>query len=491
MSKKGKLSDKRTSSVKKNAVLSVIKQICAIVFPMITFPYATRILGVENYGKINFSSSIVEYVSLIAAAGISRYAIRECARVRDDKDQLRTVINELFSINIISTIAAYLFLMILFILWPKLRNYSSIILVQTLSVIFTTLGVDWVNSAIEDYFFITVRYIICQAIAILMMFLLVRNRNDYVAYAFTSVIGVVFANIMNIFHIHKVLGTIPKFVISKGILKRIKPVMYMFICSIASTIYISSDITILNIFTNDKIVGYYSVSTKFYNMVKQIVNAAFVVVIPRISNLIAIDNISEEERVDNAANKLSELLNVTILFAFPLSVGLFMISKNLIILFSGNAYVPATSSLKILALAIVPATLANFFVNIVMIPYLMDKKVMIETVISAIVNIVLNLILIPYFKEDAAALTTLIAEVIMVTMGVFYTRRTLKIKIIKPLLTTMVGCISIIVLCTFVNKFVMNSFINICLCVIVSAFAYSLVILGSYKGKVINFLRGK
>ena len=94
-----------------------------------------------------------------------------------------------------------------------------------------------------------------------------------------------------------------------------------------------------------------------------VVNAAFVVVIPRISNLIAIDNISEEERVDNSANKFSELLNVTILFAFPLSVGLFMISKNLIILFSGNAYVPATSSLKILALAIVPATLANFFAS--------------------------------------------------------------------------------------------------------------------------------
>lgn len=484
-----KFSNKKTPSIKVNAILSVAKQICAIVFPMITFPYATRILGVENYGKINFSSSIVEYVSLIAAAGISRYAIRECARVRDDKDKLTNVINELFSINIVSTIIAYVFLIILFMAWPKLRNYTSIILVQTLSVIFTTLGTDWVNSAMEDYFFITVRYIICQVIAIIMMFILVRSKSDYVAYALTGVIGTVLANLMNIFHIRRELGIIPRFIVSKGVLKRVKPVVYMFICSIASTIYINSDITILNIFTNDKVVGYYSVSTRFYNMVKQIVNAAFIVVIPRISNFIAIDNATEEGASNLASNKLSELLNITILFAFPLAVGLFMISKNLILLFSGNAYLPATSSLKILAIAIIPATMANFYVNIVMIPYMMDKKVMIETVISALVNIILNVFLIPYFKADAAAFTTLIAEFTMVIMGIIYTRNTIQTKIIKPLLTTIVGCTFIMLICKCVNTFVMNSFINICLCVIASGLIYAVVIMIVYKNEVYSLLK--
>ena len=72
--KKNKIEKKR--SVKKNAILSVIKQLFSIIFPMITFPYATRILGVENYGKYTFSVSIVNYISYIAAAGILRYAVR-------------------------------------------------------------------------------------------------------------------------------------------------------------------------------------------------------------------------------------------------------------------------------------------------------------------------------------------------------------------------------------------------------------------------------
>lgn len=53
-------------SIKINAVLNIIKQCCAIIFPLITFPYVSRTLGVEAYGKVNFSSSIVSYISLLA-----------------------------------------------------------------------------------------------------------------------------------------------------------------------------------------------------------------------------------------------------------------------------------------------------------------------------------------------------------------------------------------------------------------------------------------
>ena len=67
----------KEKSIKVNAFLSVLKQLFSIIFPMITFPYATRVLGATNYGKYTFSLSIVNYISYIAAAGILRYAIRQ------------------------------------------------------------------------------------------------------------------------------------------------------------------------------------------------------------------------------------------------------------------------------------------------------------------------------------------------------------------------------------------------------------------------------
>ena len=79
----------KSISLKKNAILNVIKQILKIAFPLITFPYVSRVLLEDNFGKYNFSLSIISYFQLIAGLGISSYAIREGARIRDDKKRFR------------------------------------------------------------------------------------------------------------------------------------------------------------------------------------------------------------------------------------------------------------------------------------------------------------------------------------------------------------------------------------------------------------------
>ena len=58
-------------SIKKNTVYNAIKTVSAILFPLITFPYISRVLLPENVGKINFGLSIVSYFSLIASLGIA------------------------------------------------------------------------------------------------------------------------------------------------------------------------------------------------------------------------------------------------------------------------------------------------------------------------------------------------------------------------------------------------------------------------------------
>ena len=227
----------KKKSLKFNAVLNVIKELMTIIFPMITFPYATRVLGLDNYGKYTFSASIVNYISYIAAAGILRYAIRECAKVRDDRKKLNDLINEIFTINVITTITAYIVLAFLMAFWRRLDIYAPIILTISLSVLFTTLGTDWINAANEDYLFITIRYICCQGIAIVAMFLLVRSRTDVVRYAIVSVLGSLLANIANFVHIRKSINIYPKLVFSRSIKRHIKPVFISF-CKYDSDLYL-------------------------------------------------------------------------------------------------------------------------------------------------------------------------------------------------------------------------------------------------------------
>ena len=77
-----------------NATLNVLRQLVAIVSPLITFPYVSRILGVDNYGMVNYTASIISYVSLIAGLGITNYAIREGSRLKKDYNKFIQFVRE-------------------------------------------------------------------------------------------------------------------------------------------------------------------------------------------------------------------------------------------------------------------------------------------------------------------------------------------------------------------------------------------------------------
>ena len=95
-------------SIKLNAILNVMKTVFSLVFPLITFPYVTRMLQVEAMGKYDFSGSIISYFTLLAALGINIYAVREGAKYRNDKEKIDQFASEIFSINVYSTIACKL-----------------------------------------------------------------------------------------------------------------------------------------------------------------------------------------------------------------------------------------------------------------------------------------------------------------------------------------------------------------------------------------------
>lgn len=56
------------SSIKNNVVLNYINTLASIVFPLITFPYAARILMPKGIGLVNFQNSTISYVTLIISS---------------------------------------------------------------------------------------------------------------------------------------------------------------------------------------------------------------------------------------------------------------------------------------------------------------------------------------------------------------------------------------------------------------------------------------
>ena len=138
----------RIRTVKFNFIMNAILTVSSILFPLITFPYISRVLLVEGSGKVAFATSVVSYFTMFATLGIPTYGIRECARVRDNKEELSRTVQELLIISGITTAITYgVFFLLLFVV-PQFRGQKELLIVIGASIGLTTIGVQWFYSAL-------------------------------------------------------------------------------------------------------------------------------------------------------------------------------------------------------------------------------------------------------------------------------------------------------------------------------------------------------
>ena len=113
----------RKKSLSVNAFLNGFRSVLNLLFPLITFPYVSRILSVSGMGIYNFSTTYVNYFVLIAGLGIYTYAVREGAKYRDNRLIFSKFASQIFTINVISTIVAYVLLFLSLMIFKNLSNY--------------------------------------------------------------------------------------------------------------------------------------------------------------------------------------------------------------------------------------------------------------------------------------------------------------------------------------------------------------------------------
>lgn len=438
----------KKKSIGVNAILNGLRSVLNILFPIITFPYVSRVLLVKGIGIYNFSSSIVSYFSLIAGLGIGTYAIREGAKLRDNQGKISQFASQVFTINMCSTVLAYLFLFICLIFFSKLHSYLSCILIFSLQIFFTTIGTEWIYQIYEDYSYITIRSIIFQIISLILLFIFVRGPQDYLKYAAITVFSMVGSNILNFIHARKYCHIHLVWHFNWKV--HLGPIIILFFASIANMIYVNSDITLLGLMRNNYVVGIYSVSSKVYQIVKTLISAVLIVTVPRLAMLFGKQELNEYKNI------LSKLSNILVLLALPSSVGIFMLAREVVLIISGPKYLRSVNSLQILCFAYIFSILAWIMSDCVLIPAKREKYVLRSMSASAVLNIVINLLLIPSWSENAAAFSTVLAEMCMFAVNYYYAKDLVKdVFVSRTLLHTfissIIGCVGIIVVCILCN----------------------------------------
>lgn len=398
-----KVNNMQKVSLKTNALLNAFRTLVNILFPLITFKYASEVLMADNLGKVNFSSSIISYFVLIADFGIGTYASREGAKYRSDKDSFQRFASNIFTINVYATLVSYVLLLILVANSNKIEAYKWVLGVQSITIMFTVVGATWINTIFEDFKSILFRSIFVQIFSLALLFILVRAKEDYLLYASVSVIAQSGASLLNFFYIRKKYIKLSVHH-SNSIFKYIKPLWIVFCTSIATTIYAHSDITMIGIYLTDKDVALYSVAVKIYTVLKALFAALLIVEIPRLTE------IYYKREYSTYRHLTIKTFNVLFTLLVPLIVLIIILGKESILFISSDEFLSAETSLLLLSIAIIVSLYATFVTTALILPQGLEKGSFYASIISSLLNIGLNAFFIPIMGIDGAALTTILSE---------------------------------------------------------------------------------
>lgn len=426
---------KKTTPMTLNILMNMVLTLSGFIFPLITFPYVSRVLLPEGNGKVQMATSFIAYFSLVAQLGIPTYGIRACAAVRDDKMKLTRTVHELTLIQLVTTVFAYI-LFFLCLQWiPKLQQEKSLYIISSLMILLSSLGMEWLFKAMEQYTYITVRSILFKIISIIAMFLLVHSQEDYVIYAGITVVAAAGSNVMNLTQLRKYIHLRP--VGEYQISRHIKPVLVLFAYVCATTIYTNIDSVMLGFMATDADVGYYGVAVKIKMILVSIVTALGTVLLPRVSYYF------EQDRLEEFWKMAEKALRVVLLLSLPLTVYFMIFAKQGIFFLSGEAYLPSIPAMVIIMPTLICIGLTSVTGIQILIPMKKENVVLYASIAGAVADLIVNALLIPSMKAAGASVGTLIAEIIVLVWHVIVLRKQI-LPMLKGMKLGLVGLSTVI-----------------------------------------------
>ena len=452
-----------------------------LAFPVITFPYASRILAPEGIGKINFANSIVAFFVTLALLGTNSYATREAAKIRDDKYALSKFTKEILLINVFSTVFSYIVFFILVFSVKKFENYTILLIICSIKIFFMIFGMDWLYAATEEFQYITIRSIIFQIISIVFLFLFVRSPNDLYWYALFGILSAVGSNICNFIHsrLYVDLSIHCKLEVSK----HLKYIFTFFGMTLVANVYAVLDTTMLGFLTNDTQVGYYSAATKIVKMIIGILTSLATVLLPRLSYCI------EKQDKNVFSSLLEKSMSVFWLLSMPMTVGIFLLTTPLLSTFSGTQFLDAQIPMKIISPLVFIISTASLLGS--PLSAMRKEKISLVAVIcGAITNVTLNFCLIPKYGVSGAAIGTVVAESIVtgvqfIYLKTFFNNKNFWLNALQAIFATAIMGVAVF----FIIEKTSNNILQLALGSSVGIFIYAGILLLFRNSYFIDILR--
>lgn len=399
-------------SVKFNFIMNFILTASSILFPVITFPYVSRVLLSVGNGKVAFASSVIAYFTMFASLGIPTYGIRACAKVRDDREKLSKTVQELLIINSVTMFLTCAVFVLSVIFVPKFAAEKELHVINGIGMLLNMFAVTWLYNALEQYVYITICNLVVKVVSMVLMFLLVKRPEDYIIYGAITVFAGCASYVFNFIYSYKFVSFKKRG--SYEFRQHIRPILIFFAMSAAISVYTNLDVVMLGFMKGDREVGYYNAAVKVKTILVTFITSLGTVLLPRLSYYV------KKDRKEEFYQMIGKAANFVVILGLPLVIYFVMFAKESILFLAGTDFDGAVLPMMLLMPAVLFIGLSNITGIQVLTPHNEEQKVLYSILYGAVADFVLNLILIPKFASSGAAFATLMAEGIVLVVQCMY-----------------------------------------------------------------------
>ncbi|MCF2673211.1 flippase [Fusobacterium varium] len=456
----------KIKSLKHNFVMYFLRIFFNICFSIIIFPYVAKKISPEGLGKIQYVEAIAAYFILFINLGISNYGKREVAIYRNNKNKLSNITSELLIILLFTTFIGLTFYFLFIKIFINDFQEKILFFIFSLTLLLNFFDLEWFYIGIENQDYITKRNIIFKIISGFLIFVLVKDKGSLFLYSGIIVFSLIGSNILNFFYLKKIINLKRRKI--KDLKKHLKPIFLFFFSALSLSIAYNLDSIMLMKIKGATELGTYSVALKFGKASQIFITAIVAITYPRICNYLRNNNKNEYLKLEK------KIFNILLLFSIPASIGMFLLSKPIILLLVGNEFVNSIKVLQIFAILIFVISIAVFTGSLTLLANKKEGIVTFALSIGAILNIIFNYISIPLLGAVGAALATLIIEIVGIILKIILGWEIFKeLKIvnknqIKILFSSLIMGFFIIVL----NKNISSNFFELLLSVIFGSIVY-------------------
>ena len=413
-------------SVKFNFIMNFIMSASSIVFPLITFPYISRVLMATGNGKVATASAVITYFNMFASLGIPTYGIRACAKVRDNKEKLSKTVQELLIINSVTMLLTLLVFIGTVILVPEFAAEKELYVINGIGMVLNMFAITWLYNALEQYAYITVVNMIVKVVSLVLMFLLVKQPEDYILYGAITVFASSASYVFNFVYATKFI-TLKK----SGpydFRVHMKPILRFFAMSAATSVYTNLDVVMLRFMQGNTEVGYYNAAIKVKTILVTLITSLGTVLLPRLSYYV------KKEKIDDFYRMIGKAVNFVVIAGLPMTIYFMLFAGESIQFLAGKGYEGAVLPMIILMPTVLLIGLSNITGIQILTPQNLEQQVLNSIICGAVVDFLLNLVLIPRMASSGAALATTIAELVVLIVQCVYLK-----DIIKDILKAVSG----------------------------------------------------